>query len=240
LAATEYVGIRGSRWESAFRNAPFWRDASEAALDALAAQAVVHGCRKGEILFREGTIADRILVVLQGQVRGVHYETSGHVVILEVLGAGDLVGTVSTLAEAPFEGDVEAGADTVVAWLPFSAIEELIVSGPEVALSVVKSMARRWVAVVSAGKRNAATVPARLARYLAELPRVELSASSYRVRLPTTRVDLAATLATSPETLSRAFHRLREEGLIEDAGRAVTVLDDPRLRVLAQDDTRDN
>jgi CRP-like cAMP-binding protein len=101
-------------------------------------------------------------------------------------------------------------------------------------MSVVRSMARRWVAVVSAGKRNAATVPGRLARYLTELPRTEVGPGSFSVRIPTKRVDLAATLATSPETLSRAFHRQRTEGLIEDSGHTVTVLDDNQLRAVAE------
>lgn len=235
--AVEREAIRGSLWESSFRNTPFWRDASETALDTLVESATIHRCRKGEVLFAEGTKADRILVVLNGYARGLHYETSGHVVVLEVLGAGDMIGTVSALADAPFEGDVEAGVDTVVAWFPISALEAIIGSSPEVAMSVVRSMARRWVAVVAAGKRNAATVPARLARYLAELPRAQVGPSSYRVRIPTTRVELAATLATSPETLSRAFHKLRSDGLVEDSGRSVTVLDDLRLRTVAEGDS---
>ena len=163
----DHVGVRGSLWEGVFRGAPFWRDASGEALERLLDQAVVHACHKGEILFPEGSIADHVLVVLEGQVRGVHYETTGHIVVLEVLDPGDVVGTISALADAPFEGDVEAGAHTVVAVLPVSAIEELIRSGPDVAMSMVKSMARRWVSVVSAAKRNATTVPARLARYIA-------------------------------------------------------------------------
>jgi CRP-like cAMP-binding protein len=232
--AVEREGIRGSRWEGVFRGAGFWRDASEVALDNLVDQAVIQRCRKGEVLFSEGSIGDRALVILQGYIRGVHYETTGHVVVLEVLGPGDVVGVISAFAEAPFEGDVEAGAGTVVAVVPVTAIEELISSGPEVAMSVVRSMARRWVAVVSAAKRNATTVPSRLARYITELPRTRLGPSSYSVQIPTKRVELAATLATSPETLSRSFHRLRDEGLIEDAGRKVTVLDDQLLHLLAE------
>ena len=232
--AVEHEGIRGSRWESVFRSAPFWQDASEEALDDLADQAIVWRCRKGEILFPEGSIGDRVLVVLQGYVRGVHYETTGHVVMLEVLGTGDTVGAFSALADAPFEGDIEAGAGTVVASVPASAIEGLVCTGPEVAMSMVRAMARRWIAVVSAAKRNATTVPARLARYLTDLPRCGLGPNTYSVRIPTKRVELAATLATSPETLSRSFRKLRSEGLIDDAGRDVTVLDDRGLRLLAE------
>ena len=236
--AVDRESIRGSRWEGAFRAAPFWQDASEAALDAIAEQAVVHECRKGEVLFSEGSVGDRVFVVLRGYVRGVHYETTGHVVILEVLGPGDVVGAMSALADAPFEGDVEAGAGTVVACIPASAIEELILSGPDVALSVVRSVARRWCAVVSAAKRNATTVPSRLARYLSELPRSDSGPGSYSVQLPMKRIELAATLATSPETLSRAFRALRAQGLIDDDGRTVAVLDAARLCASADGESR--
>lgn len=226
-------GIRGSRWEDVFRRVPYWAGASKEAVDQLADTAVVHRCRRGEILFAEGTVSDRVLVVLQGHARGVHFETSGHVVVLEELGVGDVVGSISALANAPFEGDVEAGAGTVIAWLPLPAIHALIGSSPDAAISVVRAMARRWVAAVSASKRNATTVPARLARYLRGLPRSSERGGSYRVELPCTRVELAATLATSPETLSRTFRRLRADGLIEDSGRLVTVLDDVGLEAAA-------
>jgi CRP-like cAMP-binding protein len=234
--AAELEGIRGSRWESGFRRADFWRDAPDAAVEHLLDAARLHRCRKGEVLFREGSVSDRLIVVLHGYARGVHYETTGHVVLLEVLSAGHVVGTISAFAGAPFEGDVEAGPATTVAILPASVLEDVICSYPEVAMPVVRSMARRWVAVVAASKRNATSVPGRVARYLSELPRTQTGPNTYRVELPTKRVELAATLATSPETLSRAFHRLRDEGLIADAGRSVGVLDATRLRVVAEGD----
>jgi DNA-binding transcriptional regulator YhcF (GntR family) len=38
-------------------------------------------------------------------------------------------------------------------------------------------------------------------------------------------VELSARLGTVPETLSRAFHALQDEGIIESRGREVVVLD---------------
>ena len=47
----------------------------------------------------------------------------------------------------------------------------------------------------------------------------------FTVDLGVTRVELAARLGTVPETLSRAFHALQDEGIIESHGQRVHVLD---------------
>ncbi len=222
-------------WDEVFRASPYFREASEEALERLLAGAIIERCHRGQILFAEGTQSNQMLVVLEGSVRHVHYELSGHVAVFEVAEPGEPLGAVSSLGSAPFEGDVEASDNTVVAWVPISALEALIRAEPDVAMAVLRNIAARWVRLIAGTKRNAASVPARLARYLGELPRRQLGEHSFTVEIPGKRVELAAVLATVPETLSRAFRKLRDEGVIKDRGRKVIVLDDRRLHSIDGD-----
>jgi CRP/FNR family transcriptional regulator len=219
-----------------FAHAAFWSAASEAAIERLAHASSVHECKRGEVLFREGSMAVRGLVVLAGYVRAVHYQTNGHSVLIESSAPGEVIGPIGGFADVAFEADIEAGSDTVVAFFPMSLLKELVATEPGVALSVIQGLAKRWVSVISLTKRNAAEVPTRLARYLLELPALRETDTTRLVELPGSRVELAVILATSPETLSRTFHVLTEEGVVDAYMRTVRILDLRALERLAQDD----
>ena len=52
--------------------------------------------------------------------------------------------------------------------------------------------------------------------------------------LPMGREDVGRYLGLALETVSRSLTRLQEDGLIEVSGRSVRVVDEPRLRDMAQ------
>jgi CRP/FNR family transcriptional regulator len=66
-------------------------------------------------------------------------------------------------------------------------------------------------------------VPARLAGYLLYI--AEEQNNSDVVRLPVSKGQLASLLGTIPETLSRIFARMSDEGLIRVDGRSITIVD---------------
>ena len=233
---TDPQGICG-RHRDVFHGARFWASAPEEVRNRLAAASVVHTCRRGEVICREGTRAVSALVILEGNVRAVHYETNGHAVLIESSGPGEVLGPVSAFADTPFEADLEAGADTVVALFPMRLLDEAIRTEPTVALSVIRGLASRWLSVVSVTKRNSAEVPTRLARYLLGLPPLKSAAAGGRlVELPCSRVELAVMLATTPETLSRTFHRLADDLVIETYERTIRVMDMDALQRVAEGD----
>jgi CRP/FNR family transcriptional regulator len=101
-------------------------------------------------------------------------------------------------------------------------------------MSVIRGLAYRWLSVISVTKRNAAEVPTRLARYLLSLPPARSASGGRLVELPCSRVELAVMLATTPETLSRTFHRLVEDHVIEAYERTVRVVDVAALERIAE------
>ena len=74
-------------------------------------------------------------------------------------------------------------------------------------------------------------VPARLADILLRLP---AKPGTDTVVLKQTKRELAAQIGTVPETLSRAFRKLTDQGLIEVKASKITILDSKRLADLAE------
>ena len=227
-------GIREDVW-SALRSAGLWRDASDEAVEWLARVATVAEYAKGDVIFQEGTCPSQVAVIVSGHVRGVH-TADGHSVVLETSWPGDVMGSVAAFGELPFEADIEAAEDATVALIPLGTIKDLLATEPSVAMSVISEMARRWVSAVNVNKRNSSDVVGRVVSYLAELPRTRLGKAAYAVEIPMARVELAALLGTTPETLSRAFRALQSEGLVESHDRMIIVPNGEQLIARAENE----
>ena len=219
--------IREDLWR-ALRSARLWHDASDEDIEQLARVATIAEYEKDDVIFHEGTCPAFVAVVVEGHARGVH-ETEGRTVVVETDWPGDVLGSVAALGDVALEADIQATGPITVALVPTTAFKALLAAKPAVAMSVINEITRSWVAAINVNKRNSADVISRVASYLMDLPKTRLGASAYAVEIPISRVELAASLGTTPETLSRAFHTLQAEGLIESHDRMIIVSDGDAL-----------
>ena len=145
-------------------------------------------------------------------------------------------GVPSPVAEAAaFElGEFPASAIALepseVAFFPRGEFLELIREHPMISLKVISGLSR-WIREFMERIEDLATkdVSARLARFLIEASQ---SAGSSTVELEIPKSELAASLGTVGETLSRALRRFRESGWIEVDGSRIEILDFRELRAL--------
>jgi CRP/FNR family cyclic AMP-dependent transcriptional regulator len=99
---------------TAFRPASFLEGLAPADLDALRAAARDQRYRSGELLLREGDAPKTVLAILTGTVKLTKTAISGREVVLELRGAGDVVGELGAIdgqtrsASAVALGEVEA------------------------------------------------------------------------------------------------------------------------------------
>ena len=78
---------------SMLRRSPFFKNLSDEQLMALSSIARTEEYRRGEHLFREGSLANRLYLIVSGRVElEIQISTGSMVVVVEVLGANDLVG----------------------------------------------------------------------------------------------------------------------------------------------------
>jgi CRP/FNR family transcriptional regulator len=146
-----------------------------------------------------------------------------------------VIGSVFVGEPQPFPADIEAAEHSTVAVLSVATVKTLMLKEPRVALSVMQWQSGVISQLSEAVKTISSDVRSRVCRYIRDLAPDDASdlGEHLSVDLLVSRVELAAQLGTTPETLSRTFASLVEDGVLAADGREVEILDLGRLRCLA-------
>lgn len=202
---------------AALRATRLWRAADDEAVEELARRARVDEVPRGRILASEGDLSTLLGVVVSGRVKVYHLAADGRQLTFETAGAGDPVGAIAALAGSRYPATIEAATDATIAWLPREAVLDLVESQPQVARSLIADLATRVVNFTAVAAGLSMDVPSRLAAYLFQraLAGGRTTPEGLVVDLGMSKGELASSLGTVPETLSRALARLRDEGVLE-------------------------
>jgi CRP/FNR family transcriptional regulator len=184
---------------------------------------------KGETIFFEGDEADGFYLVSSGQIKVFKMNPMGKEHILHIFGPGEPVGEVPVFSRQPFPATAEAIITSTTYFFPRRDFVALIEKNPSIALNMLAVLSRRLRQFATQIENlSLKEVPARLAGYL--LYTAEEQGNNDSVRLPVSKGQLASLLGTIPETLSRIFARMSEDGLIRVEGRSITIIDREGLR----------
>ncbi len=212
---------------------PLFSGLEDAQLGQLARIALHRSYRKGEIIFSEGDPADGFYVVAEGRVKIFKVSSDGKEQILHIFGRRHPFGEVPVFAGQRFPAMAQAIAPSRILFLPRQAFVELISENPSLALNMLAVLSRRLRDfTVQIENLSLKEVPGRLASYLIFLSTEQGSAES--VVLKISKGQLASLLGTIPETLSRIFARMSDQGLIHVRGRTIDLIDNEGLAQIAE------
>jgi CRP/FNR family transcriptional regulator len=188
---------------------------------------------KGEIIFSEGDEGNGFYVIAEGRVKVFKLSTEGKEQILHIFGPGQPFGEAPVFAGQKFPANAQAIEKTRVLFFLRVSIVNLISANPSLALNMlaVMSIKLRQFAV-QIENLSLKEMPARLASYL--LHHADEQNQGDVVVLKISKGQLASTLGTIPETLSRMFAKLSGKNLISVAGKKITLLDRRGLEDLAE------
>jgi len=212
---------------AALRACRLWRTASDESVDRLASLARVDTVPRGATLAAEGDPADTFGVVVTGRARVYHLQADGRSITYETIETGGPLAAVAALAGGRYPANIDAATPVTVAWLPREALFEMMATDSDVSRAIISDLASRVVNLTAVVQTLALDVPGRLARYLFQrsLAAGEATSQGLRVPLGMAKSELAASLGTVPETLSRALGRLRDDGVLEVHGSEVLIFD---------------
>lgn len=217
---------------AALRACRLWRAASDEGVMTLAGRASVRDVARGESLAREGDTAEEFGVVVSGKARVFYLGADGRQITFETIESGEPIAAVAAIAGSRYPANIEAATPSTIACVPVEALFNLLAAEPQVARSLVTDLANRVVNFTSVVSTLALDVPSRVARYVFQraLQSGQASPNGLEVSLGMKKGELAMALGTVPETLSRAFGRLKDDGILDVHGQTVTVFD---MRALA-------
>jgi CRP-like cAMP-binding protein len=181
-----------------------------------------------------GERAEHVYVLAAGRAKSSRLAANGQEIVVDLLAPGDLFGGMSTHAHATYPETVRALTTTCALRMTVRAFRDVLTEHPPVALRVIDdttallAQARRDVT-----EQSTATVAQRVATTLLRLADTfgqDGVSGDTLIQLPLTRTDLAGMTGSTPESVSRAMSRLRQDGIIDSGRRWTAILDRDRLR----------
>lgn len=177
--------------------------------------------KKGEIIFSPETSGD-LFILARGKVKVYQITTSGREQLLRVVDQGGVLGENNLFDNRHQSTFGEALTDIEVCMMKKDRFMDLLMKYPSISLKLLEEYSNRLRDAEEQMTRTVnEPVSVRLASYLKDLSVAEGSNS---FKLPMSMKELADFISTTPETLSRRFHQLEEEGSIKRKGKEVTIL----------------
>ena len=205
------------------------------AADQLLRHASIRSYSKGEFVFRTGESPQSAYLVLKGCVALTGQTNEGRNTVVEFLEPGQSFVLAAVALDRPYLLSARAATEIRLLQIPADRIRALIQSNHDFAAAMVDMLSHHWRELV--GQITDLKLKSSSQRLGAYLLTLATGPSSSEVRLPSERQLVAARLGMTPESLSRAFARLRPLGVLGH-GQSVTIKDAKRLRSFC--DGRDN
>lgn len=195
-------------------------DLPDALLDELGSLGSRRVYQNDQMVAEERERLDFIGFVSKGFLRLQRLQADGRIHVVGLLVESDMFGR---LFNGPLHFSIAATGDTEICAFPREPFEALTLKWPELErllmLNILNELdaAREWMLILNNHRVNE-----RLAGFLVMVCRrwanlanlARIADDRLTLTIPLSRTDLAYFLSTRPESLSRAFHALVDEGLI--------------------------
>lgn len=196
----------------------------------------LHKHKKGKVIFSEGNPSTGIYCIRHGKIKLSKTNQSGKESIIQLISAGNLIGHHNFFAGSTYYASAIVMEDAEVCRLPTEFIMEAISNHPTLAIQIIKqlshAMSETEIKLNSLLQRN---VRERLAQLLLTLSYTYGVKDEERLRLDIklSRDEIAALIGTVNETVTRFITEFKTEGLIEEEGKNIYVIDHDRLKDFA-------
>lgn len=190
--------------------------------------------RKNAEILGENDRTDDVFFILAGAVRINSISAKGREVIYSECTAGNIFGEFSAVDGLPRSASVQALTDCTVARMPAAAFFQLLHTNAPVATKLVELL----VAKIRKTSQQVFEVAALSLRERLRRELIRLAVSGEKVgrtvviKPAPTHQEIASHLGSHREAVTREFHRLELEGLLEVRRRQICILDPERLEKL--------
>lgn len=216
------------------RTSLLFKNMPERAADLLLSGAQTRNYSRGETVFLQGERATSVHIVLDGWVKLYRIAPNGNEAVVSVFSRSQSFGEAVAFRNEDYPVSAEAATDCRLLHLSARTFIDLMKHEPELCVALLSSIFKHLHELVGQVEHlKAQTGAQRAAEFLLDLCSCETGACV--VTLPYDKVLIAGRLGMKPESLSRAFSKLRAAGVRIKKNHA-SIDDVERLRVYAEKD----
>ncbi len=187
---------------------------------------------KGEIICKQGAFISHLIFIKKGLVK-FYLETKPQPTVISVEKNGYFIGLQSLFEQNVFQYSVEALEDTEVCLVDLKIFEELVYKNAAFGAGIIKyinfDMIKLYDRVQSLSQKQ---IHGRFAEFLLYLKNNIYEQNPFDLSI--SKRDMADIISTSHESISRMCTQLKNEGIIEEKGRVIKVLDEEKLAQISK------
>ncbi|WDF55098.1 Crp/Fnr family transcriptional regulator [Mucilaginibacter sp. KACC 22063] len=213
-----------------------WIFDSGSALNALAEEdynrlminSSLHTYKKGEIIFREGTVPSGIFLVHAGKVKKYKTDHLGKQQIIYIAKAKELIGYHAVLSEERYPDSAAAIENCMIYFIPAVDFMFIIKKCPLFALRLIKILSHDIKVLsnsISVLGQRTATERLAIALIVLREKYKEEDEDFKKIYLTISRSDLAYITGIAKENVVRILKDFKQEGLIETDGHKIKITD---------------
>jgi CRP-like cAMP-binding protein len=211
---------------SALHKVALFAGLTDAELAQVGAAAVLRRVAEDSYYFFQGDPAERIFVLVEGQVKLTQTNPDGQQILLRIAGPNTLFGGIGMTPDKFYPASAQAAEDSAALTWARPVIMEFTTRFPRLALNAMQLMSGQ-IQEFQDRYRQLATerVERRLARTLIRLAGQtgKKTEEGVLINLPLTRQDLAEMTGTTLYTVSRILSRWEDKGLVILGRERVTI-----------------
>lgn len=193
---------------------------------------------KGDFIFKEGMLSDRLYIVNGGSFKVFRYTTDGKEQILYILTEGDYFGELNLLKTEALEFSAIALEDTYLCTIGKEDFDGLLAAYPSLYGKILEHAFER-ISTLEATIQTltAKDVDSRIATLLLNLAEQFGIQKQGHIEIPLklTREEMANLIGLTRETVSRKLSQFQSDGLIELVdSRTIRLINMPALEAIYQ------
>jgi len=179
--------------------------------------------KAGQYLFYAGNPGTGIYCVTSGTVKLEALDENGKFHIVQIFSDGSLIGYRALFSDEPYQSSAIVVEDAEICYIPKNTIMDMISKTPDLAMKFLMQLSNDFRQMEQRLKRvSSHSAAERIAEALLFL-RENFHDKNW------TRKEIAEWASTTPETVIRTLADLEDEGLIEQKGRSIKIVNRAKL-----------
>lgn len=184
--------------------------------------------RKGEVVFREGTVPAGVFIVKSGKIKKYKTDRNGKAQIIYVASEGEMIGYHAVLSEERYPDSAAALEKSLLSFVPQEDFLQVLQDSPNFTRRLLKTLSHEFTVFTnnisvfaqrSAQERLAITLIVLREKFK------DVNGNGTEPVLNISRADLANMAGLAEDNVIRLLRDFKKEGILETEGRNIHVKD---------------